>query len=224
MKKLALLSALILLSTFAFSQDNDSTATKENQSYSDRIPSAGSVLVEARVGFSTFQQKGQTDDTEYRFTLDLGTSGQYFLDQNWSVGLGLGFSTRTSVRSSDFFANEVTSTSKSFSIGPVARYTFDPIKETLQPFLQLDMPYEYRHTESSTGDLTDNNPPSHSYALNFRGGIIFFPLDFLGIQLTGSALRFQSTFRELDGEKHTENILDLDLMRKNWQLGVCFVF
>ena len=212
-------STIILFSSSSIAQVNQDTVSKDMT-----FPSKGVTLLDADIGFSLNQENSQGDDVESYLRFDSNISGQYFISDNWSMGLVLGYTARNRISSSSVLNNEVVSSSYSILIGPIARYSFNPCNDFIQPYLQLSAPISIRNSKSIVDGQTFEDPTSTIYSFNMRAGLIFYPLDFLGIQLSASGLSWSTNLRDVDGDGYVSNSLNVDLLLKNWQLGVCFIF
>lgn len=213
MKKL-LLSAILLASTMTWSQEKEEKLIIEKGTWglSGQI-STGYVK-------STLENVPNLKNTNFSFNLFPST--EYFISNNLSLGISLGYGQFTSKSSDTNFNNE--NNTNTYTIAPYVKKYF-PITNRFAFSLQGELNYTYSDSKS-----TNNNTPTiiggdfhNNYAINLRPGISFFVSKNIALQANLGLLGYYHTNRKVrtdDSQKSSNNGFNFSLNSSSILFGV----
>lgn len=157
--------------------------------------SKGTILVGGSLGFSSGNSSTTTGNTEVkdykRSSFNILASGGYFVADNTSVGLNIGFSSSKNINYG-LNNSKTTSTYSPMTVGLFAQryFMFQPQFGLTGSFNAL-MDFGTSKTESVAANITTTTKSGQSNLnFGFNGGAIWFPTQHIGISANVGILNY----------------------------------
>ena len=164
------------------------------------------VYVGGGVGFQTTSQDGNSE-TFFKLVPEIG----YNLDENWAVGIALGYGHSKNTVSAN--GVDVSVKTDVFSINPYARYTFAKFDKVN---LFVDGTVDYLHTDNA-GDK------NNTFSIGLKPGVAVNLNDKLSFVAHAGFLGYQNSKDDYEGAK-AANTFGFDLDGSNLSFGVYYNF
>lgn len=151
-----------------------------------------------QLGSSSSKVGGTSADGPSRFGFSILPAAQYFVADNFSLGIqfGLDLGSTTSKTTTAAGTIESTTSTTKFSVAPFGRYYY-MLDDNLGFFGQAAFSFSSQGGSTKSGGTSVDAPTTTAFGLGISPGLIFFPSKKIGIEaVIGNVFAFQSTSTE----------------------------
>lgn len=201
MKKLLFSAAAVFAFTFANAQETTSTGGF----------STGDVFISGSIGFGS-EKTGDFKTNEFNFS----PRAAYFVSDNISLGLALGYNNTKQDEDFGFGTTEVKT--NTFEIGAFGRYYFMPASQ-FSLFTQLGVNYGTTKSEAEGEEFNKAN----GFNVEFAPGISYFISDHFALEATFGVLGYTTVKPDADDADST-NTFEFGLDMSDINFGLLYKF